>query len=629
MKRSRADLFKSGYDMVARIEYWNGSKYMHVGKDVPIKEYVENEGNAKFITWRVTQPIDISILRNESLKHATYVTRFSILRFNRSKYNQYLKDGVEKIIKENIQYENSTFESWTKQKLDRLGNKSNLPSIEQKSLGEQTSPSIGQRPFSEQATSAIQGKLDGALRNALSDSDSDFDEVDVNELFAQFSTEMQAEMKKDEVEHQVRDFVQNIDMNDFTEVIYTYGFSYVYEETLKDYVISEINKGRLNADNYNFNAGIDVLLYDLDDEDGVLSHSKSRSNNTFLHSTKQRWAGSTVPYAYVNPYSAFLYLTDYAYYGGIEMKNYNYNRTGDIYSSESGTWKTRNATEMYYKPTPTYVGSPLYSVAYVEYNSNTKSNTLHLDHTLYNYEYFWNTLTKGSKGWTGSLVLNKSEVSLYSFQDRMNQLSPKVVRSTSYTKRDNKSNRWPYIHNRLLEMMETDAVLAERFTKHMREIQRDFENYTVKSKTATKIDINADKARTWIKGRTSWSYAYVGRGSANQTSIILMQKMYQIPYMYGILNDHVYEIIPQVRRQYARKIIDNTYNYYFNASHYLNGMAYLQYRFMRPNGYNVKQNDGTRNTGLVVRPGAESTNIYTYKFTKPYKNYEFLYEETR
>ena len=50
---------------------------------------------------------------------------------------------------------------------------------------------------------------------------------------------------------------------------------------------------------------------------------------------------------------------------------------------------------------------------------------------------------------------------------------------------------------------------------------------------------------------------------------------------------------------------------------------------MRPNGYNVKQNDGTRNTGLVVRSGSESTNIYTYKFTKPYKNYEFLYEETR
>ena len=621
MKRSRADLFKSGYDMVARIEYWGGSKYMTLGKEVPIREYIENEGNAKYITWRVTQPIDVSMLRNESLRHATYSTRFTILRINRSKYNQYLKEGVEKIVKSSIQYEKSTLKSSTKQELDRLGNKSALPTTGQKSSGTQ-------RAIGGQTPPAIQENLRG-LRNDRVLQGSDFGEVNMTELLAQFDSEMQAEMKKDNVEHQIRDFVQSVDMNDFAEIIYNYPFGYVYEETLKDYVISEINKGRLNPNNYNFNAGIDVLLYDLDDEDGVLSHSKSRNNNTFLHSTKQRWAGSTVPYAYVNPYSAFLYLTDYAYYGGIEMKNYNYNRTGDIYSSESGTWKTRNATEMYYKPTPTYVGSPLYSVAYVEYNSNTKSNTLHLDHTLYNYEYFWNTLTKGSKGWTGSLVLNKSEVSLYSFQDRMNQLSPKVVRSTSYTKRDNKSNRWPYIHNRLLEMMETDAVLAERFTKHMREIQRDFENYTVKSKTATKIDINADKARTWIKGRTSWSYAYVGRGSANQTSIILMQKMYQIPYMYGILNDHVYEIIPQVRRQYARKIIDNTYNYYFNASHYLNGMAYLQYRFMRPNGYNVKQNDGTRNSGLVVRPGAESTNIYTYKFTKPYKNYEFLYEETR
>ena len=610
MKRSRADLFKSGYDMVARVSYWNGGKYVPIGKDVPIKEYIENEGNAKYITWRVTQPIDVSKLRNEAQKHSTYSTRFTILRINRSKYNQYLKEGVEKIVKSNIQYEKSELKASTKQELDILNGKGKVVANNQK-------PAVGQN------------SLRGGQLNGLVVQDSDFGEVNMTELFAQFDTEMQAEMKKDEVELQIRDFVQSIDMNDFAEVIYTYPFSYVYEETLRDYVISEINKGRLNMDNYNFNAGIDVLLYDLDDEDGVLTYSKQRSNNTFLHSTKQRWAGSTVPYAYVNPYSAFLYLTDYAYYGGIEMKNYNYNRTGDIYSSESGTWKTRNATEMYYKPTPTYVGSPLYSVAYVEYNSNTKSNTLHLDHTLYNYEYFWNTLTKDSKGWNGSLVLNKSEVSLYSFQERMNQLSPKVVRSTSYTKRDNKSNRWPYIHNRLLGIMETDAVLVEQFTKHMREIQRDFEDYAVKSKTATKIDIDADKARTWIKGRTSWSYAYVGQGSANQTSIILMLKMYQIPYMYGILNDHVYEIIPQTRRQYARKIIDNTYNYYFNASHYLNGMAYLQYRFMRPNGYNVKQNDGTRNSGLVVRPGAESTNIYTYKFTKPYKNYEFLYEETR
>lgn len=620
MKRSRADLFKSGYDMVARIEYWGGSQYKTLGKEVPIREYIENEGNAKYITWRVTQPIDVSMLRNESLRHATYSTRFTILRINRSKYNQYLREGVEKIVKSSIQYEKSTLKSSTKQELDRLGNKSALPTTGQKSSGTQ-------RAIGGQTPPAIQENLRG-LRNDRVLQGSDFGEVNMTELLAQFDSEMQAEMKKDNVEHQIRDFVQSVDMNDFAEVIYNYPFGYVYEETLKDYVISEINKGRLNPNNYNFNAGIDVLLYDLDDEDGVLSHSKSRNNNTFLHSTKQRWAGSTVPYAYVNPYSAFLYLTDYAYYGGIEMKNYNYNRTGDIYSSESGTWKTRYAAEMYYKPTPTYVGSPLYSVAYVEYNSNTKSNTLHLDHTLYNYEYFWNTLTKGSKGWTGSLVLNKSEVSLYSFQERMNQLSPKVVRSTSYTKRDNKSNRWPYIHNRLLEMMETDAVLAERFTKQMREYQRQFEDYAVKSKTATKIDIDADKARTWMKVRSSWDQCVAGLGNAYQCNYILL-KVYQIPYMYGILNDHVYEIIPQTRRQYARKIIDNTYNYYFNASHYLNGMAYLQYRFMRPNGYNVKQNDGTRNSGLVVRPGAESTNIYTYKFTKPYKSYEFLYNETR
>ena len=131
-----------------------------------------------------------------------------------------------------------------------------------------------------------------------------------------------------------------------------------------------------------------------------------------------------------------------------------------------------------------------------------------------------------------------------------------------------------------------------------------------------------------MSARRSWNLSVAGRGGASQSDYVTL-KVYQIPYMYGILGDHVYEILPQVRRQYARKIIDNTYNYYFNASHYLNGMAYLQYRFMRPNGYNVKQNDGTRNTGLVVRPGAESTNIYTYKFTKPYKNYEFLYEETR
>lgn len=610
LKRSRADLFKNGYDMVARVTYWNGSKYMPIGKDVPIKEYIENEGNAKYITWRVTQPIDVSILRNEALKHATYVTRFSVLRINRSKYNQYLKEGVEKIVRGSIQYEKSELKSSTKQALDLLNGKGGVVVNNQK-------PAVGQN------------NLRGVQLNELVGQDSDFGEVNMTNLFAQFDSEMQAEMKKDEVEHQIRDFVQSVDMNDFTEVIYTYPFSYVYEETLREYVISEINKGRLTMSNYNFNGGIDVLLYDLDDEDGVLTYSKQRSNNTFLNTTKQRWAGSTVPYAYVNPYSAFLYLTDYAYYGGIEMKNYNYNRTGDIYSSESGTWKTRNATEMYYKSTPTYVGNPLYSVVNVVYDAGTGNTYHYLDNSLYNNSYYWATLKKDDKGWRGTLALNQSELNLYSFQNRMDQITPKLVRTNSYTKRDSKSNRWPYIHKNLLEMMETDAVLVEQFTKHMREIQRNFEDYAVKSKTATKIDINADKARTWIKGRTSWSYAYVGRGSANQTSIILMQKMYQIPYMYGILNDHVYEILPQVRRQYARKIIDNTYNYYFNASHYLNGMAYLQYRFMRPNGYNVKQNDGTRNTGLVVRPGAESTNIYTYKFTKPYKNYEFLYEETR
>ena len=81
----------------------------------------------------------------------------------------------------------------------------------------------------------------------------------MTELLAQFDSEMQAEMKKDNVEHQIRDFVQSVDMNDFAEVIYNYPFGYVYEETLKDYVISEINKGRLNPNNYNFNAGIDVL----------------------------------------------------------------------------------------------------------------------------------------------------------------------------------------------------------------------------------------------------------------------------------------------------------------------------------------------------------------------------------
>ena len=63
----------------------------------------------------------------------------------------------------------------------------------------------------------------------------------------------------------------------------------------------------------------------------------------------------------------------------------------------------------------------------------------------------------------------------------------------------------------------------------------------------------------------------------------------------------------------------------FSAKEYLKDVEYMEFLFVRPNRYNIKGSDGTRNVGMMVDEDSKDRNTYKLKMENPFSksNYTF------
>ena len=68
-------------------------------------------------------------------------------------------------------------------------------------------------------------------------------------------------------------------------------------------------------------------------------------------------------------------------------------------------------------------------------------------------------------------------------------------------------------------------------------------------------------------------------------------------------------------------------NTHFSAEPYLKDIEYIEFLFVRPNRYNIKGSDGTRNVGMMVDEDSKDRNTYKLKMENPFSksNYTFQF----
>ena len=594
---SRQDLFKQDTKMIIRLEYnelnSRSGVWKQIGQDVNIAE--TRESNGRYITWRAQSDINLSEIRSNPTKYKGKQLRYTILRVNTKDYNKYLEEGEKKIRAEYLTYQ---------QAYDREGNKKSFTSRDLTSA----------RNRSTQAAK----KGDNAYVSVnLKDKESLVTEtVDLSALTQSFQDDKVIDRTNDEMETAVKEFKESVKIEDFADVIYQYHMTtdMGFYESFVDYMGSIKSSG--NLENYPRTSVPNTTHVMIK---SIVDTSLSGTTN---------WSNEYCTYLmnrFLNPYTTFLYWSDFAFAPGIEMRNYQYNRVvNKVSSSESAHIEFYNPMIKYWHNRPNFHGELLYSVVTV----NTETNTHTGDwNNLYDWNYYKNTI-KGDKR-HGVLVFKSgySPSSMYTFMNRYKQLRPqKVLGDATRYAISGDMNVWSQVKDYSLRMIEADAVAVENFTYGIRRYATSFSASAVKNDRKVKDG----SARDWSKAYHDVvvrSVASTGSASANYGDVDIVWRPYQIPYIWGMRYDHIYEVFPQVRKTesaYITNGMENKNTIKFDSRKYLQDkISSVSYIFLRPDKYDTGNNVSER----YMVTGRYGTATYTYTKSKPFKNgYTFNYK---
>ena len=246
---------------------------------------------------------------------------------------------------------------------------------------------------------------------------------------------------------------------------------------------------------------------------------------------------------------------------------------------------------------------------------------------MYNWPYYKSTI-KGDKD-QGTLIFNSgySSSSMYTFMNRYKQLRPQKLLgdATRYAISGN-MNTWSEVKDYSLRMIEADAVAVENFTYGIYAYALSFSTSAVKNDRKVKDG----KARDWSKAYHDVvvrSVASTGSASASYGDVDIVWRPYQIPYIWGMRYDHIYEVFPQERKTesaYITNGMENKNTIKFDSRKYLQDkINSVSYVFLRPDKYDTGNNVSER----YMVTGRYNPATYTYTKSKPFKNgYTFKYK---
>ncbi len=595
---SRQDLFKQDTKMIIRLEYnelnSRAGVWKQIGQDVNIAE--TRESNGRYVTWRAASDINLSAIRSNPSKYKGKQLRYTILRINTKDYNKYLEEGEKKIRAEYLTY---------KQAYDREGNKTSFNSRD--------------LAYARHRSNQAAKKGDNAYVNTnLRDKESLVTEtVDLSALTQSFQDDKVIDRNNDDMETAVKEFKESVKIEDFADVIYQYHMTtdMGFYDSFYSYMSSIKSSGSLeNSPRTSVPNTTHVMIKSIDDTS--LSGTTNWSNEYSTYSMNR----------FLNPYTTFLYWSDFAFAPGIEMRNYQYNRVVDkVLSSESAHIEFYNPMIKYWHNRPNFHGQLLYSTVWIERNG--KNNTHHGDWNMYNWLYYKLTI-KGDKD-QGTLIFNSgySPSSMFTFMNRYKQLRPqKLLGSNTRYAISGDVNEWSVVKDYSLRMIEADAVAVENFTYGIYAYALSFSTSAVKNDRKVKDG----KARDWSKAYHDVvvrSVASTSNANANYGDVDIVWRPYQIPYIWGMRYDHVYEVFPLERKNesaYITNGMENISTVKFDSRKYLQDkIKGVSYVFLRPDKYDTGNNVSER----YMVTGRYGTATYTYTKSKPFKSgYTFKYK---
>ena len=631
LKRSRADLFTEGTEMKIQIRYKDdyavrGFTWTDM---LPIKEVVEkNSGTStEWVTWKMDEDADFGYNfyynLNEKIKkykgQPTMGENFKvrIVRVNTDKYKEYLKDATEKMVKESVQYSKAQYRDRTTKTIAN-GN----------TTGTKATGIYTQKNTTPTGSTGTSGTLLSDMTHNMDLSSSDEETVDLGAIFDGFAGEMVTEREADEIEKKVREFEQSVDMTAFTELMYEYEFVCRPYKNLAEHIADLETNDQLMTDkgkDYSNGhlLGINVYMTDMNGE-----AAKNGNDQDFIDAP------------YYDPYSVFTYLGDYAFIAGQEIKKYDYNEYADVLSSQSTLYEVK--TDGWYSSlysVPTVAGNWLYQMPPYEECKYACTDDFYGDHISEigsKYQITWDDVD-GDRDREDKEVFYKPKPELssrYEFRERRKRYLPYMLpaNTTEYHLPSNKY-RWPVLYDDMRLYIEAQAVLAQNLSYNVYSYHFDFHEQAVDRNDLTKVD--GGKARDWAAIYHSRFKEIKVNGDAQNISV--KWRPYQIPLLYGNLNEktrekglsHAYlhksiydpeKVINRIRGRAA-----NDVGHYFRAEEYLKDVEYMEFLFVRPNRYNIKGSDGTRNVGLMVDEDSKDRNTYKLKMENPFSksNYTF------
>lgn len=604
---SRQDLFKQDTRMIIRLEYNEENSragvWKQIGQDVNIAEIRENNG--RYVTWRAASDINLSAIRSNPSKYMGKQLRYTILRVNTKDYNKYLEEGEKKIRAEYLTYQ---------QAYDREGNKKSFTSLDlayARSRNVQAAKKGDNAYVTNTANNSLRGR-----RPIVKDDKMVTETVDLSALTQSFEDDKVIDRTQDDMETAVKEFKESVKIEDFADVIYQYHMTtdMGFYDSFYSYMSSIKSSGQLeNYPRTSVPKTTHVMIKSIDDTS--LSGTTNWSNEYSTYTMNR----------FLNPYTTFLYWSDFAFAPGIEMRNYQYNRVVDkVLSSESAHIEFYDPMIKYWHDRPNFHGQLLYSVVTVDTKTNTHTGDWN---NLYDWNYYKNTI-KGDKR-HGVLVFKSgySPSSMYTFMNRYKQLRPqKLLGSNTRYAISGDMNVWSEVKDYSLRMIEADAVAVENFTYDICVYALSFSLIAVKNDRKVKDG----SARDWSKvyhDVVLRSVASTGSATANYGDVDIVWRPYQIPYIWGIRYDHVYEVFPQVRKNesaYITNGMENLNTIKFYSRKYLQDkINSVSYVFLRPDKYDTGNNVSERYM-VTERYG---TATYTYTKSKPFKSgYTFKYK---
>ena len=586
LTRSRSDLLNAnGKSVVMRLmaPRLEGGGLGQVGTDLPVKEVIQRVGNsAKYITWTTNSSFNINAMKSEAYANRNWVLQ--ILRIDNAKYDQYMKDAKEKIVKETIQYG---------QAQDREGNTI--------------------------ATPAAGG---GMAQSGQT--------VNLGAIFDGFEGAMVTERQKDQIETKVKEFELNASKADFTEVLVEFIFKVHPYENMNAHMRALDSNGTLaiyakapSGDNnytavYNLFKRSDLYarLYTVQDGSGQMT--ATYSDMYLLSSKKLGYQGKTGLLPYTNPYMTFLFWSDFAWAGGTSVTQYYYDRSVSSRASTiSATWEVidnrasgAGPTYMSMKSTPLYSGTSIFP-----YRTRIIDGKVYRNGSAY-------TATVDKSATTHIYTPINALTATKETYGRKHNIVPITTSSSATTfSMQNCNDNLATQFRAITDILIGDAVAVQKFIKSLNDRAASFKSAAV---TDGKFKVDPEKARNWSK---SYANRVISGGSR---SAFIEGYAYQIPYCYGIYNRHVYEA--QSKALYERMgTIINQMSQPFYPRTYIRNIKTIGFRIARPNAYNVLEYDGTTTYGNDVY-NANSTNTYNFVMNNPYsksnfnlKDYESIY----